>query len=385
MISIDIQPEHAASSLSPTSEMELAAILSESYAQTRPVRVAGGGTRLQSEVIAADPILTSRRYAGIIAYDPGSLTLIARAGTPIEEIEATLAAEGQAFAFEPMDHRAVLGTKGSPTIGGMVSTNASGPRRVHAGACRDHLLGVRFVDGRGRIIKNGGRVMKNVTGLDLGKLLCGSYGALGILTEVALKTLPAAESQQTLAFHGISVQQATKIFATALATPFEVSGAAFRSGTAWLRIEGLSPQIHYRRERLSALFRDQEIEIVDEIDSRTLWRGLRDLHHFAGSSAPLWRILVKPSDAPAVVERLRALGGEVSLDWGGGLIWYEGNSDGRAVRDAVGTGTAMLLRRGTLSRRDSFPPEEASVARITAALRRTFDPAGVFNPGLMDK
>ncbi|OAP35687.1 FAD-binding protein [Sinorhizobium americanum] len=377
--------DHAATVVSPPSEAELAGLIAESYARAAPLRVVGGGTRIRSEAIAADQTLTSRRLSGIVTYEPGALTLIARAGTPIEEIEATLAAEGQAFAFEPMDHRAVLGTKGAPTVGGMVSANVSGPRRIHAGACRDHLLGVRFVDGRGRVIRNGGRVMKNVTGLDLGKLLCGSHGTLGVLTEVALKTLPAAESQQTLAFHATSVKEATEIFATALATPFEVSGAAFRSGTAWLRIEGLSPQVDYRRERLSALFRDREIDIVGEPDSRTLWRRLRDLHHFAGSSVPLWRILVKPSEAPAVVARLHALGGEVSLDWGGGLIWFESNADSVAIRRAAGVGQAALLGRGTLPNSNSFPPEGAAVARLSAALRRTFDPAGILNPGLMGK
>ncbi|WP_026622395.1 FAD-binding protein [Ensifer sp. WSM1721] len=380
----DKQTNNAAAAVSPTSEAELAGFIAERQARAAPIRVVGGSTRFQSEAIAADQTLTSRRLSGIVTYEPGALTLIARAGTPIEEIEAALAAEGQAFAFEPMDHRKVLNTKGFPTVGGMVSANISGPRRIHAGACRDHLLGVRFVDGRGRVIKNGGRVMKNVTGLDLGKLLCGSHGTLGVLTEVALKTLPAAESQRTLAFHDISVETAIEIFATALAAPFEVSGAAFRSGTAWLRIEGLSPQVDYRRERLSALFRDRVIDIVNETDSRMLWRGLRDLHHFAGSNVPLWRILVKPSEAPAVVDRLNALGGDVSLDWGGGLIWFESSANGSAVRQAAGRGQAMLLRRGTLPNSDSFPPEGASIARLSAALRRTFDPAGILNPGLMD-
>lgn len=376
---------HAAAAVSPTSEAELAGFIAERHACAAPMRVVGGSTRVQPEAIKADLTLTARRLSGIVTYEPGALTLVARAGTPIEEIEAALAAEGQAFAFEPMDHRKVLDRKGVPTVGGMVSANISGPRRIHAGACRDHLLGVRFVDGRGRVIRSGGRVMKNVTGLDLGKLLCGSHGTLGVLTEVALKTLPAAECQQTLAFHGISVKVATEIFATALATPFEVSGAAFRSGTVWLRIEGLSRQVDYRRGRLSALFRDREIDVVGEADSRMLWRGLRDLHHFAGSNAPLWRILVKPSDAPAVVAALQALGGEVSLDWGGGLIWFQSSASGSAIRRAAGRGQAMPLRLGALPDGDYFPPEEHAVARLSAALRRTFDPAGILNPGLMDK
>lgn len=381
----DSETDLAMTVISPTNEAEFAGFIAESYARAAPMCVVGGGTRLQPGTVAADQTLTSRSLTGIVTYEPGALTLIARSGTPMEEIEAALAIEGQALAFEPMDHRAVLRVTGAPTVGGMVAGNVSGPRRVNAGACRDHLLGVRFVDGRGRIIKNGGRVMKNVTGLDLSKLLCGSHGTLGVLTEVALKTLPAAETQQTIAFHGTSVGEATEIFARALATPYEVSGAAFHSGTAWLRIEGLSAQVDYRRERLSTLFRDRELEIVGEADSRNLWRGLRDLHHFSASSEPLWRILVKPSEAPAVATALNALGGEVSLDWAGGLIWFQGSASGSAVRRAAGMGQAMLLRRGALCDCGSFPAEVPAIEHLSAALRRTFDPAGILNPGLMDK
>lgn len=367
----------------PRDEAEVAAVVAECYAKARRLQIAGGGTRLQAGAVAADGLLTTRELSGIVTYEPGALTLIARAGTSVDEIEAALAAEGQALAFEPMDHRALLGANGTPTVGGMVAANVSGPRRVQAGACRDHLLGVRFVDGRGRVIKNGGRVMKNVTGLDLGKLMCGSHGTLGILTEVALKTLPIAESQQSLAFHCVGVDDAVAIFSAALGTPFEVSGAAFHAGTAWLRIEGLSPQVDYRRERLTTLFRDREIDVVSDAESRVLWRELRDLRHFAGRADAVWRILVKPTDAPAAVTALERLGGEASLDWGGGLIWYAGDADAVSVRRAAGAGHAILVRRGALPGDAIFAPEPTAVAALSAGLRRTFDPAGIFNPGLM--
>ncbi|MGI6245785.1 MAG: FAD-binding protein [Pseudochelatococcus sp.] len=367
----------------PRDEGEVAAFVAESHAGRRRLRIAGGGTRLQAGAVDADSLLTTRELAGIVTYEPGALTLIARAGTPVEDIERVLAAEGQALAFEPMDHRVLLGANGTPTIGGVVGANVSGPRRVQAGACRDHLLGVRFVDGRGRIVRNGGRVMKNVTGLDLGKLLCGSHGTLGVLTEVALKTLPVAESQQSLAFPGVSAGEAAAIFSAALGTPFEVSGAAFHAGTAWLRIEGLAPQVDYRRERLTSLFRDREIGVIDDAESRRLWRGLRDVRHFAGTADAVWRILVKPTDAPEVVAALERLGGETSLDWGGGLIWYAGGADAPSVRRAAGSGRAVAVRRAALPAQAAFPPEPKAVADLSAALRRTFDPAGIFNPGLM--
>jgi len=378
-------PETGATSslVSPKDEAELAAFIAESHAQVAPFRIAGGGTRFPPGTVEADRTVTTRALTGIVAYEPGALTLIARAGTPLEDVADALAAEGQALAFEPMDHRAILGSNGTPTIGGVVSANVSGPRRLQAGACRDHLLGVRFVDGQGRTIKNGGRVMKNVTGLDLGKLLCGSYGTLGILTEVALKTLPIAEQQQSLALPDITLHKASEIFAAALATPFGVSGAAYLAGTAWLRVEGFGSQVDYRVKRLKELFRDQEIDVVEDAASRSAWRDLRDVKHFAESSDPLWRILIKPSEAPQVVEALQRLGGNASVDWGGGLIWFCGTAESSAVRKAAGEGQGMLVRRGSLPAADHFPPEASAVARLSASLRKTFDPAGILNPGLM--
>ncbi|MDI5929548.1 FAD-binding protein [Rhizobium leguminosarum] len=371
------------SGVSPTDEAELAAFILDSHARVAPMRIAGGGTRVQAEAVDAEQTISTSKMCGIVTYEPGALTLIARAGTPLCDVEDALAAEGQTLAFEPMDHRAILGSEGAPTIGGVVSANVSGPRRIQAGACRDHLLGVRFVDGRGRMIKNGGRVMKNVTGLDLGKLLCGSYGTLGVLTEVALKTLPLAEAENSLKFPSVTSREALEVFVSALATPFEVSGAAFHAGTAWLRVEGFEAQVDYRVNRLKELFSRREIDIVTHDASRAVWRELRDVKHFSSSKDAIWRILIKPTDAPDVMEALRQLGGEASVDWGGGLIWFSGAAPSAAVRKAVGAGRAMLVRPGSLPAANLFPPEGSAVARISAALRKTFDPAGILNPGLM--
>ncbi|MFC3691567.1 FAD-binding protein [Chenggangzhangella methanolivorans] len=369
--------------LEPADEKELAEILSGCAAFGEKLRVVGGGTRIEPAFVEARRQLSTRRQTGIVDYEPGELTLIARAGTPVAEIEAAVAAQGQSLAFEPPDHRRLLGAKGKSTIGGVVAANASGPRRVLAGACRDHLLGIRFVDGRGRVLKSGGRVMKNVTGLDLGKLLCGSHGALGVLTEVALKTLPEAPRQRTIAFFNLDARAAAGIFAKALATPYEVSGAAFHAGVAWLRIEGWERQVIYRVDRLLALLGGRDSDVIKDDGSRLLWRALRDFDHFAASQAPVWRILVKPTDAPAATAALEALGLETSMDWGGGLIWCSGEAASARLRSALPGGHATLVRRGSRPAAEASHPLSAPVEALSSALRRTFDPAAILNPGLM--
>lgn len=364
--------------LTPANEVELAQLIASRNGA--PLRIRGGGTRVETAQIPGE-VLDLSALSGVVTYEPDEMTLIARPGTPLDQITPLLAAEGQALAFEPADMRAVLGGTGQPTIGGVVAANASGPRRLLAGACRDHLLGVHFVDGRGRVLKNGGRVMKNVTGLDLGKLMAGSHGTLGVMTQVVLKTLPHLPDRATLAYHDLTAAKAVALFSKALATPFEVSGAAWRDGTAWLRIEGLGPQLAYRQSRLQQLFAPAEPEVLDAQATVALWRDLRDLTHFAGSIAPLWRILVKPTDAPAILAALNALGGDAAMDWGGGLIWYAGPGTPAQVRAIARHAT--LIRRGGLTG-PAFPPESPAVAAIAAGLRRTFDPYAVLNPGLMD-
>ncbi|MTE00719.1 FAD-binding protein [Paracoccus sp. YIM 132242] len=357
--------------LAPTSEAEVSEILADCHARRTPLRIAGGGTRIENPFLAET--LSLSRLSGVVTYSPGEMTLIARPGTPLPEVRQMLAAEGQALAFEPPDLRGVLGGNGTPTLGGVVAANASGPRRLLTGACRDHLLGVRFVDGRGRVLKNGGRVMKNVTGLDLSKLLAGSHGTLAVLTEVVLKTLPLSPARTTLVFPGVTETTALRIFTAALSTPFEVSGAAHVGGTAYLRVEGLEGQLAYRRDRLLALLADWQPQVMEGAP----WDAIRDVAHFAGGG-PLWRILCKPTDAPSLCQGLRAMGGDCSLDWGGGLIWYRGPGNPRG-----------LAPHATLVRRDgatgpAFPPLTGAVARLHDGLRRTFDPAGILNPGLMD-
>ncbi|HIP23353.1 MAG TPA: FAD-binding protein, partial [Rhodobacteraceae bacterium] len=294
--------------MKPETEAELAEIVASAKS---PLEIIGGGTR-QIGHTKGEPLHTSG-LSGIRLYEPEALTLVAQAGTPLAEIEALLAENGQRLPFEPYDLRALQGTTGTPTIGGVVATNASGPRRIQAGACRDSLIGVRFVDGLGRIIKNGGRVMKNVTGYDLVKLLAGSHGTLGVLTEVSFKLLPAPETTATVLVQEDETTSAATM-AKAMASPYDVSGAAHADGSTALRLEGLEGSVKYRSVALARLL-SGEVAAFN-------WQALRDVQAFAGLDGDVWRVSVKPSDGPATAEALRTNGAEeIIFDWAGGLLW----------------------------------------------------------------
>ena len=364
--------------MTPQSEAELAEIIAGA---SGPLCIQGGGTRGQA--VEGD-VLSTRGLTGVELYEPGALTLVVKAGTPVAEVEALLAAENQRLAFEPMDHRGLLGTEGEPTIGGVIAANVSGPRRIQAGAARDHLLGVRFVDGSGQAVKNGGRVMKNVTGYDLVKLMCGAHGALGVLTEVSLKVLPRAEAMATVAVAGVGLNQSVAAMSAALGSPYDVTGAAYDpdSKTAFVRVEGFADSVGYRSNKLAAeLAGFGETGISAE--GEPLWHGIRDVSAFHGREGDVWRISVKPSDAVELAPRLEAEA--LQFDWGGGLIWArvaEG-TDLRARINVPGHATLVRASAGTRSRLGVFQPQPGPLAAISEGLRRQFDPKGIFNPGLM--
>lgn len=358
---------------------------------TGPLRIQGGGTRNIGNPVDGD-VLSTAGLSGITLYEPGALTLVAQAGTPVAEIEAALDVENQRLAFEPMDHRALLGTKGAPTIGGVVATNASGPRRISVGACRDHLLGVRFVDGAGTIIKNGGRVMKNVTGYDLVKLMAGSYGTLGVLSEVSLKVLPKPETEATLVLHGASLSDSVAAMSAALGSPFEVTGAAVIAGAVHIRIEGFEASVAYRAGKLRDLLGAfGEMTETQDADSAAVWRDIRDVRCFADHDA-VTRVSIQPSAAPEFAERLwRTLDASLVLDWGGGLMWFSvTEADGathKALQDmSEQTGGHATLIKGSEAMRAAVPvfqPENSTVTMLTQGLRSKFDPRGILNAGLM--
>lgn len=387
--------------LTPSDETELAEAVAGAAGAATRLEIRGGGTRLAlGRPAQAERTLSVAGLSGITLYEPGALTLVAGAGTPIAEIEAALAAEGQILPFEPIDHRALLGSSGEPTIGGAVAAAASGPRRIQKGAIRDAMIGVRLVDGLGNVIANGGRVMKNVTGIDLVKLMAGSWGTLGVLSQISFKLLPEPRARAVLLIDGLTDEAAVAVMSEALGSPFDVAGAAhFPVGldgdpVTMIRLEGLEGSVAHRTVELQALLARHGPVSVETDPERTAagWRWVRDAGMFKGRDGAVWRISIRPSGGPGLVA---ALGGQIDnrgvfYDWGGGLIWLltddAGDAGASAIRAAVGSaGHATLVRAPAAVRAavDVFQPEPEPLARISAGLRAKFDPKGILNPGRM--
>ena len=384
--------------LTPADEGGIAAAIAAAHAAREPLAVEGNGSKrgLLRPVQAARTVST-RALTGITLYRPSELVISARAGTPIPEIEAALAEKGQHLIAEPPDTRALFGSDRPATLGGIVAANLSGPRRITWGAMRDHVLGIRFVNGEGEILRSGGRVLKNVTGLDLCKLLAGSYGTLGVMTEITLKVLPAPETQATLVVRVPDVAAGVRVLSAGLGSPYGVSGAAVvpadgGGATALLRIEDFAASVEYRSARLAQDLAPQgEVRIAGAEESRALWVAIRDGVPLAPQAADaVWRISVRPSAAPAVVGAAQALGGRALLDWGGGLVWVAGpataEAHGALAGAAAATGGTCTLFRAPEALRLAvavLPEEPAPLAALGRRVKAALDPAGILNPGRM--
>jgi glycolate oxidase FAD binding subunit len=351
--------------------------------------------------VQAAGVISTAGLTGITLYAPKELIISACAGTPLHEIETALAEHGQHLIAEPPDLSVLLGTAaGTQTLGGVVATNLSGPRRVAWGAMRDHVMGVRAVTGRGEVIHSGGRVLKNVTGLDLCKLLTGSHGTLGIMSEVTLKVLPAPESVGTIVLPGLDAEAAVVALSAALGSPYGVSGAAWlpaeaaallpdpaRHSVALIRIEDFTTSVAYRTEKLRGELAVAGAEILDDTASRTLWRAVRDVRVLPVADGDgVWRVSVRPSAGPGALRAVEHAAG--FLDWGGGLVWFSGpatETTHRAIeaaaRAAGGTWTLMRAPDSLRNAVDVVPPEPAPLAAITRRVKRAMDPRGILNPG----
>ena len=396
--------------IKPKDESEAAHTIADAVSKGERLEIVGNGTKQNiGNVIQAESIISSGKMSGITQYDAAELVMVAKTGTTMAEIEKALEANNQMHVFEPANLSKMLGTGEAQTIGAVAATNMSGPRRFVSGAARDSLLGVRFINGKGEIIQNGGRVMKNVTGLDLVKLMAGSWGTLGFLTEVSFKVLPRPETQITLAVYNQSGENGATLMATAMATNADISGAAHtpadiasglmgrpvKGGITFLRLEGLIETIPSRLDRLlSALGAGLEVEELDEKTSKTLWLSIRDVLPFADSTQkPVWKISVAPMAGHKVAATiLDQVEGQAFYDWQGGLIWLkiDAITDAKAtlVRGAVmqnGGGHATLVRASHTVRAKTpvFHPQSAPLAALSMRIKAAMDPHGIFNIGRM--
>jgi glycolate oxidase FAD binding subunit len=392
----------------PTSIDELREAIGAALAAEEPVELVAGGTkRGLGRPLQTPHLLDMTRLSGIRDYAPNELVLTAGAATPLGAIERALAGSGQMLAFEPPDWRGLLGAvHGSQTLGGVLACNLSGPRRIKSGAARDHFLGFTAVSGRAEIFKAGGKVVKNVTGYDLPKLMAGSHGTLAALAEVTVKVLPRPETAATVLICGVRASEALRVMSAALGSPHEVSGAAYLPpGTPWrillpvtagivaLRIEGPAPSVAYRR---AALLREHassgETTELGEADTTSLWRDIGDVAPLAGlTDRAVWRVSVPPTRGAVIAEIVAdALDTAWFLDWGGGLVWLavpeEGDAGAAIIRGAIaGDGHATLIRGSTALRAavPVFEPPPASLAALSRRVKDGFDPRRILNPGRM--
>jgi glycolate oxidase FAD binding subunit len=390
-------------------------VVRAAIASEQPLEIVGHGSkRLVGQPMATNALLELSALNAVTAYEPNELIITVQAGAPLADVQSLIDSKNQQFAFEPVDLSALLGVSGAGTIGGMIGTGLAGPRRIKAGGARDHLLGAHAVSGFGDSFKTGGRVVKNVTGYDLCKLLAGSWGTLAVMTEVTLKVMPKPESERTLVLRGLDDPTANRAMTAALGSPFDVSGAAHLPNSAFrpaagdlaglgapgqavtlLRLEGIAASVADRANSLGkslALF--GAVEILQDAISAAIWSSVRDVQPFAAHGAlgawPVWRIVCPPASGGALGQALaRDTGGDVIYDWGGGLIWValppKADAQAALVRQHVEAagGHAMLVRASEQVRRDVdvFHPLSGGVAALSERVRQSFDPKNILNRG----
>jgi glycolate oxidase FAD binding subunit len=392
-------------------------VVRAAIASDQPLEIIGHGSkRLIGQPMVTNALLDLSDLNAVTAYEPNELIITVQAGAPLADVQSLIDSKNQQLAFEPIDTSLLLGTPDKGTVGGMIGAGLAGPRRIKAGGARDHLLGAHAVSGFGDSFKAGGRVVKNVTGYDLCKLLAGSWGTLAVMTEVTLKVMPRPESERTLVLRGLDDVAANKAMTAALGSPFDVSGAAHVPGSVFraddgglgeigssggavtlLRLEGITASAAHRAAALGkALAPFGTAEIVADAASAAVWTAIRDVQPFAADGAlgawPVWRIVCPPASGGALGERLaRDTGGDVIYDWGGGLIWAalppKPDAQAALVRQRVNaaSGHATLIRAAQQVRDnvDVFHPQPDGVASLSERVRLSFDPKSILNRGRM--
>jgi glycolate oxidase FAD binding subunit len=397
----------------PRDEAELTGFVKDAYAGGHPLEICGFRSKREAgRPLKPSAVVSTAKLSGITLYQPAELVISAKAGTPLHEVEAALARHNQELAFEPADYGRIFGRdRLAASMGAIAAMNISGPRRILRGAARDHLLGVRAVNGEGATIKSGGRVMKNVTGVDLVRGLSGSWGTLAVLTELTFKVLPKAPECRTIIFLGLADEAAAGVMSAAMGTPYEVSGtihlhgaltarlsdreiAPAKTAVTALRLEGVPQSLAYRAEKLRrelAPFGDTYE--LDSQRSRDFWAGIRSFNFLSADfERPLWRIAAPPSKAALIVRALSAFFEvNAAYEWSGGLLWLElppsADASVTEVRRVLAEFEAdsMLMRaaRAVRSSIEVFHPLPFAKMKIVQALKNAFDPAAVLNPGRM--
>lgn len=365
----------------PQSTEEAADAVRAALAADAPLEIVGRGTkRGWGRPVEAEHAISLQGLSGIIDYQPAELVLTAYAGTPLSEIQAALAAHRQYLAFEPADLGPLYGEgAGLATIGGVLGCNLSGPRRVSAGAARDHFLGFTAINGRGEIFKAGGKVVKNVTGYDLPKLIAGSFGTLVLLTEVTIKVLPKPEETRTLLLRGLDVAAANRAMIQAMGSTHDVGGAAYLSSdqVVGLRIEGSGPSVAHRCQALRRMFESTQNEVLESEPAFKFWMDIQEIRPLLGTECmAIWRLSVPPATGAAVIQDLGPR--RYVMDWGGGLIWAALDR-----RPALKSGHASLMRAPERLRREERNFTIDGSAALFAQVKQAFDPKRIFNRGRM--
>jgi len=401
--------------LEPSDAKQIAEMISWVVAEGDTLEIVAGGTkRALGRPMKTDHVLDVSRLSGIVEYEAAELVLTAQPGEPLASISAELAKKRQMLAFEPPDWRALLGSEGEPTLGGVIACNLAGSRRVRAGSARDYILGFSAVNGFGEIWKAGGKVVKNVTGYDMCKLQAGAYGTLSALTELTVKVMPKPETACTIVLHGLADDVAIRTLANALNSPFEVSGATHLPASAArrskvsvvaaglaaataMRLEGPRPSVVYRTTALESLV--GRGARLNEAETEAFWSEVGAVQPFlAQGSRIVWRLCPTPSQAPSVAHSILSAvqSTEFYFDWGGGLIWLsldaeEAGPDAGAgivrpvVKTAGGHATLVVAPEAVRASVPVFEPLSAGLAQLTARVKSGFDPRGVLNPGRMQE
>ncbi len=373
-------PVHAVSS-----ESEIVDAVMAARDWKSPLEIVAGGTKraLGRAVTTMGSVLDVSALRGIVSYEPDELILTAAPGTPVAEIEAVLAQKGQRLGFAPPDWGPLLGGEaGLGTIGGAIAADANGPARVRCGAVRDHLLGIRAVNGFGEAFKAGGKVVKNVTGFDIPKLMCGAFGTLGVLSEVTLRVFPKPPLTVVLCARDLTPEDGLALLRKVWSSPLDATGLAYSNGRVLIRLEGEKEPLAETCAALRALT-DRAVEEIAE--GEIAFGAIADGAPFADTPYDVWRAFVPPAGAAQVAAEIDA---PLWLaDWAGGLLWLGTlpGSDGVRGPVAKAGGHAMLLRasEATRERLAVFEPQDAARLAITRSVKAAFDPLGLFNPERM--